>query len=76
MRPFELKKTVNKELPEFSGFDQCDAQEFLTYFLNRMSEDLNRHNQDHNEAKEDDEAKQENDQMGMQSGEIGKRLPA
>ena len=40
VKPFSMKKQVNKELPEFSGFDQCDAQEFLTYFLNRMSEDL------------------------------------
>jgi ubiquitin C-terminal hydrolase len=42
VRPFNLKKAVSKELPEFSGFDQCDAQEFLTFFLNQMSEDLNR----------------------------------
>lgn len=41
VKPFNLKKAVNKELPDFSGFDQCDAQEFLTYFLNRLSEDLN-----------------------------------
>jgi len=25
VKPFGLKKSVNKELPDFAGFDQCDA---------------------------------------------------
>lgn len=62
MKPFNLKKAVNKELPDFSGFDQCDAQEFLTFFLNQLSEDLNRKlklTDKDDDGKEDNEAKVE-----------------
>ena len=57
VKPFNLKKAVNKEIPEFQGFEQCDAQEFLTYFLNKISEDLNRQVKIEDDGKEDNEAK-------------------
>ena len=42
IRPSALKKVVSKELSPFAGYEQHDAQEFLTYFLDKLSEDLNR----------------------------------
>ena len=42
VRPQGFKKTVSKEIPEFAGFDQCDAQEFLTFLFNHLNEDLTR----------------------------------
>jgi ubiquitin C-terminal hydrolase len=33
---------VNQELPMFFGSQQHDAQEFLNFFLDKVSEDLNR----------------------------------
>ena len=51
VRPFAMKKAIDKELPDFAGFDQCDAQEFLTYFLNRLSEDLIRNPQSKKDKK-------------------------
>ena len=42
VKPFYMKKAVNKELTMFNGFEQCDAQEFLTFFLNKIAEDLQR----------------------------------
>jgi hypothetical protein len=40
--PIALKKVVNQALPMFYGAQQHDAQEFLSFFLDRLSEDLNR----------------------------------
>lgn len=42
LKPFALKKAVNKELTLFYGFEQCDAQEFLMFFMNKIAEDLRR----------------------------------
>ena len=42
IRPSEIKKIVNKYMPIFAGNEQHDAQEFLSFFLDKLSEDLHR----------------------------------
>lgn len=40
--PYELKRVVSKHAPQFMGFMQHDAQEFLAFFLDLLHEDVNR----------------------------------
>lgn len=38
--PDQFKKTIDLNLPSFSGFEQHDAQEFLNILLDKISEEL------------------------------------
>ena len=40
IRPSKLKEAVNTYLPYFKGYDQHDGQEFITYFLDRLHDEL------------------------------------
>ena len=40
--PSSMKAIISKAKSSFSGWDQHDAQELLTYFLDSLHEDLNR----------------------------------
>ena len=40
--PFELKKGINKQYKQFNGFDQKDAFEFFSLFMEALSSELNR----------------------------------
>ncbi|CDW83589.1 ubiquitin carboxyl-terminal hydrolase 2-like [Stylonychia lemnae] len=40
--PTDLKYAVSKVAPQFSGYGQQDAQEFLRFFLDGLHEELNR----------------------------------
>jgi len=40
--PVTFKKIVSQELPMFFGNQQHDSQEFLSFLLDKMSEDMNR----------------------------------
>ncbi|EGR29185.1 ubiquitin carboxyl-terminal hydrolase family protein, putative [Ichthyophthirius multifiliis] len=40
--PWELKRIVGKFAPQFSGFNQQDSQELLSYLLDGIHEDLNK----------------------------------
>jgi len=40
--PREFKRTIGKFAPQFSGYDQHDSQEFLSFLLDGLHEDLNR----------------------------------
>lgn len=42
VNPRQLKETVGKHCPHFSGFQQQDSHEFLTVMLDYLHEDLNR----------------------------------
>jgi ubiquitin carboxyl-terminal hydrolase 4/11/15 len=42
IEPRTLKKIVEKKNSTFSGYEQQDSQEFLSYFLDLVHEDLNR----------------------------------
>lgn len=42
LNPSDLKQAIQRKAPQFSGYQQQDAQEFLRYFLDGMSEELNR----------------------------------
>jgi hypothetical protein len=42
LSPHKLKHLVAEKRPEFSGHHQHDAQEFLTFFLDGLHEDVNR----------------------------------
>lgn len=45
LRPFSLipyQKSICSHAPQFSGSDQHDAQEFLSFLLDGLHEDLNR----------------------------------
>lgn len=38
--PFELKRNVDIVLPQFSGYEQQDSQEFLSLYLDTISDEL------------------------------------
>ena len=40
--PSDLKKVISKKVKIFYGYGQQDSNEFMTYFLDIMNEDLNR----------------------------------
>ena len=40
--PRNLKRCIGKYAPQFNGFSQHDAQEFLAFLLDGLHEDLNR----------------------------------
>lgn len=42
LAPVAFKKVVNQDLPMFFGSQQHDAQEFLNFLLDKLSENLNR----------------------------------
>jgi ubiquitin C-terminal hydrolase len=42
LQPFQLKKTISKKFPSLINGEQQDAQEFLSCFLNGLSEELTR----------------------------------
>lgn len=44
--PIKFKKIINQELPMFYGNQQHDCQEFLSLFLDKLSEELNRVDED------------------------------
>jgi len=69
VRPAKFKSSINKELTQFYGFEQCDAQEFLMYFLNKISEDLRRfqtENSKENKKKNYKELKPLDEQAGKE----------
>jgi hypothetical protein len=72
VKPSMLKKAVNKELTMFYGFDQCDAQEFLMFFLNQIAEDLRRFSADDEtetiKEQNDDENSHDEQQAGKEIG--------
>lgn len=40
--PRNLKRCIGKYAPQFNGYSQHDAQEFLAFLLDGLHEDLNR----------------------------------
>jgi ubiquitin C-terminal hydrolase len=42
IKPRGFKEAVGKFAPQFSGFEQQDSQELLTFLLDGLHEDLNR----------------------------------
>lgn len=42
LTPRNLKRTIDQFAPQFAGYEQHDAQEFLAFFLDGLHEDLNR----------------------------------
>jgi hypothetical protein len=42
VEPFALKTTIGRHAPQFSGYRQHDSQEFCSYLLDGLHEDLNR----------------------------------
>jgi ubiquitin C-terminal hydrolase len=40
--PDTLKRVIGKENPIFDGYEQHDSNEFLSYLLDTLHEDLNR----------------------------------
>jgi len=41
--PRNLKRTIDQFAPQFAGYEQHDAQELLSFFLDGLHEDLNRY---------------------------------
>lgn len=41
--PVELRYTLSKYAPQFTGYQQHDAQELLSFLLDGLHEDLNRY---------------------------------
>lgn len=39
--PFNLKKIIGKFAAQFSGYGQQDSQEFISYLIDGLQEDLN-----------------------------------
>ena len=39
--PKELKRNVARYAPQFSGYNQQDSQEFMSFLLDGLHEDLN-----------------------------------
>lgn len=39
--PFNLKKIIGKFAGQFSGYGQQDSQEFISYLIDGLQEDLN-----------------------------------
>jgi ubiquitin C-terminal hydrolase len=39
--PFKLKKIIGNFATQFAGFGQQDSQEFISYLIDGLSEDLN-----------------------------------
>lgn len=39
--PFNLKKMIGKFAVQFSGYGQQDSQEFISYLIDGLQEDLN-----------------------------------
>ena len=44
--PQLIKKVIAKWAPQFLGYEQHDSQEFMTFLLDGLGEDLNRNNND------------------------------
>lgn len=42
LSPSSLRKTISRLAPQFAGNSQHDAEEVLTYLVDRLHEDLNR----------------------------------
>jgi hypothetical protein len=40
VNPNKLKEAINKSVPQFADFDQHDAQEFLTFLLSTLNEEM------------------------------------
>jgi ubiquitin C-terminal hydrolase len=40
VNPNKLKEAINKTVPQFADFDQHDAQEFLTFLLSTLNEEM------------------------------------
>ena len=40
--PREFKRTIGEFQPQFAGYDQQDSQEFMSFLLDGLHEDLNR----------------------------------
>lgn len=40
INPNKLKEAINKSVPQFADFDQHDAQEFLTFLLSTLNDEM------------------------------------
>ena len=40
LKPLKFKVSIDKNIPQFSGYSQHDAQEFLMFFLDKMHEEI------------------------------------